>query len=101
MLRKRILSGWAFEPQSQGERIVIAETELKKGCLLIWRKGDTRHESVIRVTQITKHLVRAVSVTPSAYQRDSGLASRGSFWNPKSFILEECTAQKAIGEPAR
>ena len=73
------------------------EKELKKGCLLIWRKGDQRHESVIRVTQITRNLVRSVCVTPSAYQNEFGLAPRRSFWNPKSFILDECTAVTETG----
>lgn len=77
---------------------MIAETDLKKGCLLIWRKGDVRHEAVIRVTQVTRNMVRAVSVKPSAQQKDYGLAPRGSFWNPKSFITEECTAVSASAD---
>jgi hypothetical protein len=74
---------------------MMTEDQLHKGCELIWRKGDMRHESVIRVTQITANSVRAVCVTPSQYQKDYGLAPRGSFWNPKSFILDECTPVSA------
>lgn len=74
---------------------MMTEDQLRKGCELIWRKGDMRHESVIRVTQVTKRMVRAVSVKPSQYQKDYRLEPRRSFWNPKSFILNECTPVSA------
>jgi len=74
---------------------MMTEAELRKGGVYTWRKGDPRHESTIRVTQVTRRSVRAVSVTASAYQNEFGLAPRGSFWNPKSFILDECTPVSA------
>lgn len=80
---------------------MMTEDQLRKGCELIWRKGDMRHESVIRVTQITKNMVRSVSVTPSEYQKNYNLAPKKSFWNPKSFILDECTPVSASAESTK
>jgi hypothetical protein len=61
---------------------VVTEQELHKGAAYIWRKGDPTHEARIRVTQITRNLVRAVTVPKNRY---------GSFWNPKCIFFESCT----------
>lgn len=74
---------------------MMTEDELKKGDVYIWRKDDPDHRSTLRVTQITRNMVRAVSIEPSTYQRRLGMSERRSFWNPKSFILDECTPVSA------
>jgi hypothetical protein len=68
----------------------MTETELHKGRVYVWRKGDPKHESKLRVTQITRRLVRAVSLTGSAY-RPSMKGER--FWNPKCVFLDECSPE--------
>lgn len=80
----------------------MTEAELKKGGVYIWRKDDPDHRSTLRVTQITRNMVRAVGIEPSAYQRRLGMDEPRSFWNPKSFILDECTPadRAAVSEPA-
>lgn len=78
---------------------MMTEADLKKGGVYIWRKGDMRHQSTLRVTQITRRMVRAVSVTPSQCQKDYNREPKKSFWNPKSFILEDCTPVSASAEP--
>ena len=65
----------------------MTEQELHKGGIYIWRKDDPRHRSTLQVTQITKHMVRAVCLVGSAANPKAGRR----FWNPKSFILDECT----------
>lgn len=64
----------------------MTEDELRKGAEYIWRKGDPTHECTVKITQITKHLVRAVTVPKDKY---------GSFWNPKEIFLEACTPVSA------
>lgn len=71
----------------------MIEAELQKGDVYIWRKDDPDHRSTLRVTQITRNMVRAVGLEPSAYQRRLGMIERRSFWNPKCIFLDECTAQ--------
>jgi hypothetical protein len=68
------------------ERRVMTEQDLHKGAEYIWRKGEPPHEARVKVTQITKHLVRAVTVPKDSY---------GSFWNPKEIFLEACTSVSA------
>lgn len=69
----------------------MTENQLHKGGVYIWRKDDPQHRFTLRVTQITRNMVRAVGIEPSAYQRRIGGEPGRSFWNPKSFILTECT----------
>lgn len=60
----------------------MTEQELHKGAEYIWRKGDPVNETRVKITQITKNMVRAVTVPKDRY---------GSFWNPKCIFVESCT----------
>lgn len=64
--------------------------ELHKGGVYVWRLGDPKFQTTLRVTQITTNLVRAVAL--------EGMPPKPTgkrFWNPKCIFLDECTPVSA------
>lgn len=69
----------------------MTDQELRKSAEYIWRKDDPEHRARVKVTQITRNLVRAVNVPKTPY---------GSFWNPIDLFLEECTPLERASPPS-
>jgi len=64
----------------------MTEAELHKGGVYVWLKGDPKYQATLLVTQVTRRMVRAVTLI-------NGKRRGGSFWNPKCIFTEACSPE--------